>query len=234
MVFDRSKLPPLREVVAQHGINASKALGQNFLFDLNITDKIVRGAAIAPEVNVIEIGPGPGGLTRSLLSGAAASVTVVEKDERCIAALEQLQSLSTGRLTIVNGDALEADITTLCDAPRAIVANLPYNIATELLVGWLDAIYSNPQAIQSMTLMFQKEVADRIISAPSCKAYGRISILAQWLCKAQRLFDLPPSAFSPAPKVTSTVLHFIPRDRPLAPANKALLEKVVQDAALFP
>ncbi|MCB1784121.1 MAG: 16S rRNA (adenine(1518)-N(6)/adenine(1519)-N(6))-dimethyltransferase RsmA [Alphaproteobacteria bacterium] len=210
-------LPPLRDVIAAHGLSAQKALGQNFLLDLNVTAKIVRLAeqARGPDgfagVHVIEIGPGPGGLTRALVKSGARGVSAVEFDRRAVDALQGLEAAAAGRLVIVQGDALETDLTGLCEAPRAIVANLPYNIATPLLLGWLSQVRADPQAFSSMSLMFQKEVAARITAGLGSKAYGRLSVMAQWLCKVGRLMDLPPSAFTPPPKVVSSVVHFMPR-----------------------
>lgn len=204
-------LPPLRDVIARHGLWAEKKLGQNFLLDGNITDKIARIAGDVSGVNMFEVGPGPGGLTRSLLRAGARSVIAVEYDARAVGALQELQDAVPGRLRVVHGDALETDLTALADAPRAIVANLPYNIATPLLIGWLRQIHADPGAYHSMTLMFQREVADRITAPVSSKAYGRLAVLCQWLCAARRVFDIPGSAFVPPPKVTSSVVHFTPR-----------------------
>lgn len=210
-------LPPLRDVIAEHDLRAQKSLGQNFLLDINITDKIVRlasqmrGESGFDGVCVFEVGPGPGGLTRSLLKTGAGHVCAIEFDRRAVAALASLKKAAVGRLEIVSADALETDLTSLGDAPRAIVANLPYNIATPLLIGWLGKIRGDVQAFSSMSLMFQKEVADRILARPGTKAYGRLAVISQWLCQCRRLVDLPPSAFTPAPKVMSSVVHFTPR-----------------------
>lgn len=231
MPFDVAALPPLREVVERFGLNAQKSLGQNFLFDRNLTDKIVRSAQVRDGVHVLEIGPGPGGLTRSLLGSPAAAVIAIEKDERCVVALQELQSAAQGRLQVHNADALKTDLVALAPAPRMLVANLPYNVATELLFSWLDIIHlQGPSAFDSLTLMFQKEVAERIAAKPGSKAYGRLSIVAQWLCDVQLMFDIPPAAFRPVPKVTSTVIRIVPRAQPLAIAQKPMLEKVVQAA----
>lgn len=208
---DIESLPPLREIIAAHNLRAEKKLGQNFLLDLNLTDKIVRGAGGLSGMNVIEIGPGPGGLTRSLLKTEAVSVTALEFDPRAIEALQSLQAAANGRLTLMQQDALTADLTALVPAPRAIVANLPYNIATPLLIGWLAQIRNDAGAYNSMTLMFQKEVAERITARPGTKAYGRLSILAGWLCETKKVMDLPPGAFTPPPKISSSVVRFIPR-----------------------
>ncbi len=216
-------LPPLREVIARHGLAARKSLGQNFLLDLNLTARIARTAAPLEQVNVIEIGPGPGGLTRALLLAGAGHVTAIERDARCVAALAELAEAFPGRLSIVAGDALELDPATLVPAPRKIVANLPYNIATPLLLSWL----GNAAAYQSLTLMFQKEVAQRLAAAPRSKAYGRLSVMTQWLCEVRALFDIPAKAFVPPPKVTSSVLRLTPRAAPLAPCRRDDLERVL-------
>jgi 16S rRNA (adenine1518-N6/adenine1519-N6)-dimethyltransferase len=219
-------LPPLRDVIARHELWAEKKLGQNFLLDGNITDKIARACGDLSGTHVFEIGPGPGGLTRSLLRAGAGHVTAVEFDPRAVTALQELAEAADGRLSILQGDALETDLTTLSDAPRAIVANLPYNIATPLLIGWLRQLREQPGSYSAMTLMFQREVADRIIAPPGGKAYGRLSVLVQWLCRAKRVFDIPPSAFVPPPKVTSSVVRFeplpLPPDAPALPAVEAL------------
>lgn len=204
-------LPPLKDVIARHQLSAHKSLGQNFLLDLNITDKIVRLAGDIEGLTVCEVGPGPGGLTRSILMAGAERVLAVEFDMRAVMALKELQDASEGRLNIIHGDALEADFTMLAESPRAIIANLPYNIATPLLVRWLRQIRHVSNAYRSMTLMFQKEVAERITSGPGCRAYGRLSILAGWLCDAQIVYTLPPGAFTPPPKVESCVVHFRPK-----------------------
>ena len=217
-----NNLPPLRDVINDHGLRADKALGQNFLLDQNITDKIVRYAddvcgGLAGK-HVIEIGPGPGGLTRSLLRSDAASVTAVEFDPRAITALEHLKNAADGRLEIVQGDAMKIDLRTLTEAPRVIVANLPYNIATPLLLGWLKNLYDDPGCFDGFVLMFQKEVAQRIAARVNEDAYGRLSVIANWMCETKKLFDLSPAAFTPPPKVTSSVVALVPRmqeaDRP--------------------
>jgi 16S rRNA (adenine1518-N6/adenine1519-N6)-dimethyltransferase len=219
-------LPPLRDVIAAHSLRAEKALGQNFLLDQNLTDKIARQVDAIANKNVIEIGPGPGGLTRSLLRAGAKSVTAIEFDPRAVAALQDLSGRAQGRLRVIHADALQTNVLDMCEGPRVIVANLPYNIATPLLTGWLAQIRRSAGAYDEMILMFQKEVAERIVAAPSTKAYGRISILAQWLCETKKLFDLPPSAFTPPPKVTSSVVRFRPRaleaDAPPIEAVEAL------------
>lgn len=203
-------LPPLREIIAAHELRAKKSLGQNFLLDSNITDKIARTAGIQGR-HVIEVGPGPGGLTRSLLDAGAEKVTVIEVDDRIIPILSEYQSAyGSNHLEIIHADALELDVTAL-GHDITIVANLPYNIATPLLIHWLKTIYNKPGCLAAMTLMFQREVGQRIIASPGNKHYGRLAILAQWLCNCSRAFDLPPSAFTPPPKVTSSVIQFHPR-----------------------
>jgi 16S rRNA (adenine1518-N6/adenine1519-N6)-dimethyltransferase len=219
-------LPPLREVIERYGLMAKKSLGQNFLLDLNLTAKIARAAGNLNGKNVIEIGPGPGGLTRALLLEGAKHVTAIERDERCIAALRELAAAFPGRLTIIEGDALATDIPSLVAAPRKIVANLPYNIATPLLLRWLD----QARSYDSLTLMFQKEVAERLAAAPDSGAYGRLSVIAQFLCDVHLAFDIPPQAFVPPPKVTSTVVQLIPRAEPLAACDKGKLERVTAAA----
>ncbi len=218
-------LPPLREVIARYGLGADKSLGQHFLFDLNLCARIARTAGDLTRGTTIEIGPGPGGLTRALLA-AGAQVIAIEKDTRCLELLGELGSTYPGRLEIVPGDALRIDAHTLGAAPRRIVANLPYNVATELLLGWLEHI----TAFESLTLMFQREVALRIAAEPGSKAYGRLSIMTQWLCEAHLAFDINPRAFTPPPQVDSTVVSLIPRAAPLAPANRATLERVTAAA----
>jgi 16S rRNA (adenine1518-N6/adenine1519-N6)-dimethyltransferase len=200
-------LPPLREVIRRHGLSARKSLGQNFLLDLNLTGRIARAAGPLAGCNVVEIGPGPGGLTRALLAEGAAEVCAVERDERCLAVLEEIAAAYPGRLRIVAGDAMEIDPADLVSAPRKIVANLPYNIATALLVRWLPRIAD----FVDLTLMFQKEVAERLVAQPRSHAYGRLSVLTQLLARPKLLFDVPPRAFVPAPKVTSTVVRIAPR-----------------------
>jgi 16S rRNA (adenine1518-N6/adenine1519-N6)-dimethyltransferase len=223
-------LPPLREVIARHDLGARKSLGQHFLLDLNLTGRIARAAPALSQGCVIEVGPGPGGLTRALLAEGAARVIAVEKDRRCLDALAELAEAYPGRLEVVEGDALALDLTQLGAAPRQIVSNLPYNISTALLVAWLTALADNPQAFSALTLMFQKEVAERLVAAPRSRAYGRLSVLTQWLCHTRPLFDIPPRAFTPPPKVTSSMLSIRPRERPLAPARLEILEKVTAAA----
>ena len=223
-------LPPLREVIAQHGLRAEKSLGQNFLLDQNITDKIVRHVALSEDLNVFEIGPGPGGLTRSLLKGGAKSVIAVEYDERAVTALSDLENAADGRLKIVQQDALSFDLREEAPVPRAIVANLPYNIATPLLLGWLEHIAQDHTAYKSMTLMFQKEVAERIVARANTKAYGRLSVMSQWLCDVKILFDLPASAFTPAPKVKSSIVQFKPKDHVEPQPPFKVMEKILAEA----
>ncbi len=202
-------LPPLREIIARHGLSARKELGQNFLFDLNLTGRIARAAGDLADTTVIEIGPGPGGLTRALLQAGAKKVIAIERDERVLPALAEIGIASGGRLDVVSGDALEIDYAGLADGPAGIVANLPYNIATPLLIGWLSAPW--PPFFNSLTLMFQKEVAERICARPGSKAYGRLGVLAGWRTEARLLFDISRSAFTPPPKVTSSVVHLVPK-----------------------
>ena len=221
-----ASLPPLRDVIARHGLAARRSLGQHFLLDLNLTGRIARAAGDLSQGTVIEIGPGPGGLTRALLENGAAQVVAVERDERCRPVLEEIAAAFPGRLNFMMADALAVEIAALGPAPRRIVANLPYNVSTALLLRWLAGIDS----IASLTLMFQKEVADRLTAAPRSKDYGRLSVLVQWLCEVRRLFDISPRAFTPPPKVTSTVLQLTPRGRPLHPAEKATLERVTAAA----
>ena len=222
-------LPPLREVIRQHGLVARKSLGQNFLFDLNLTARIARAAGELAGVTVLEVGPGPGGLTRALLALGAARVIAVERDERAIAALQEIAALYPDRLDIVTADALSFDPRErLPPGPVRIVANLPYNIATALLVKWL-CIEPWPPWYDCAVLMFQREVAERIVAASGSKSYGRLSVLAQWRCNTRILFDVNPSAFVPPPKVTSSMVRFVPRPEPL-PCDRRLLENVTQAA----
>jgi len=203
-------LPPLREVIAEHGLRAKKELGQNFLLDLNLTARIARTAGPLEGVTVIEVGPGPGGLTRAPLAEGARKVVAIERDDRALPALEQIAAAYPGRLEILAGDALEVDYRGLAEGPTRIVANLPYNIATPLLVGWLTA-EPWPPFFESLTLMFQKEVAERIVAQPGGKAFGRLGVLAGWRTEARIAFHLSPQAFTPPPKVTSSVVHLRPR-----------------------
>ena len=219
-------LPPLRSVVERDGLLARKSLGQHFLFDLNLTRRIALAAGDLSTGTVVEVGPGPGGLTRALLSSGAADIVVIERDPRFAPALEEIAAHFPGRLRIVMADALEVDIATIGAAPRRIVANLPYNVGTRLLVGWL----SQPASFASLTLMLQKEVVERIVAAPGSEAYGRLSVAAQWRWQARRLFDVPPAAFVPPPQVVSAIVGLVPRSAPLAPADPVWLERVVAAA----
>ncbi|KRS17869.1 16S rRNA (adenine(1518)-N(6)/adenine(1519)-N(6))-dimethyltransferase RsmA [Roseovarius indicus] len=222
-------LPPLREVIATHGLSARKALGQNFLLDLNLTAKIARAAGDLAGSDVLEIGPGPGGLTRGLLAEGARKVLAVEKDSRCIPALEEIAAACPGRLQIIEGDALEVDPLAHLTPPIRIAANLPYNVGTELLVRWLTP-KDWPPFWESLTLMFQREVAERIVAQPGGKAYGRLAVLAQWRCDARIVMSLPPGAFSPPPKVSSAVVHLTALPAPRYPANPKILQDVVARA----
>ncbi|MEM9058871.1 MAG: 16S rRNA (adenine(1518)-N(6)/adenine(1519)-N(6))-dimethyltransferase RsmA [Pseudomonadota bacterium] len=206
-------LPPLREVIARHGLSARKALGQNFLLDLNLTAKIARASGPLAGAEVVEIGPGPGGLTRALLAEGAAKVTVVELDPRCLDALDEISRHYPGRLTVLEGDAMKIDLAEHVGPEARIVGNLPYNVGTALLTGWLTS-KPWPPWWQSLTLLFQKEVAQRITAQPGSKAYGRLSVLAQWRSTARTVFDIPPQAFTPAPKVTSALVHLRPAAQP--------------------
>ena len=222
-------LPPLRDVIRRHGLAAKKSLGQNFLFDLNLAARIARAAGPLEGATVFEVGPGPGGLTRALLALGAARVIAVERDDRAIAALQEIAALYPERLDIVAADALTFDpAPRLQHGPARIVANLPYNIATVLLVSWL-GIEPWPPWYDCAVLMFQREVAERIVAQPGSKNYGRLSVLAQWRCEARIMFDVNASAFVPPPKVTSSIVRLVPRAAPL-PCDRALLEKVTQAA----
>lgn len=222
-------LPPLREVIATHGLSAKKALGQNFLLDLNLTAKIARTAGDLGSCDVLEVGPGPGGLTRGLLAEGARRVVAIEKDARCLPALEQIAARYPGRLEVINADALALDWSAHLTPPVKVVSNLPYNVGTELLVRWLTPP-AWPPVWQSLTLMFQREVADRIVAQPGSKAYGRLAILAQWRCEARIALTLPPEAFTPPPKVHSAVVHLRALPAPRFPADQAVLERVVAKA----
>ena len=206
-------LPPLREVIARHELAARRSLGQNFLLDLNLTGRIARSAGDLRTLTVIEVGPGPGGLTRALLAEGARKVVAVERDSRAVPALAEISAHYPGRLEVIEGDALATDLSQFADGPTAIVANLPYNIATPLLVRWL-SVEKWPPWYSSMTLMFQREVAERIVAPPGSKDYGRLSVLAQWRTEPRLLFDVGPRAFTPPPKVTSSVVQFTPRAAP--------------------
>lgn len=225
---DTSGLPPLREVINRHGLMAKKTLGQNFLLDLNLTLRIARTAGALDDVTVFEVGPGPGGLTRALLLAGAKRVVAVERDSRCLAALAELGAAFPGRLEVIEGDALEIDeAAILGGGPAKLCANLPYNIATALLIKWLQRL---PGLFVGFTLMFQKEVAQRIVAPPGSDHYGRLSILVQWLTEARAAFDISPKAFVPPPKITSTVVSLRPRPEPLAPCELRDLEAVTAAA----
>lgn len=222
-------LPPLREVIATHGLSARKALGQNFLLDLNLTAKIARMAGDLSGVDVLEVGPGPGGLTRGLLAEGARRVVAVEKDPRCLPVLAEIEAAYPGKLKVLNADALELDWEAELQAPRKIVANLPYNVGTELLIRWLTPT-SWPPGWDSMTLMFQREVAERIVAVPGSKTYGRLAILSQWRADPAIVMGLPPEAFTPPPKVHSAVVHFTALPAPRFPADARVLTRVVATA----
>ncbi|MCZ4261198.1 dimethyladenosine transferase [Limimaricola soesokkakensis] len=219
-------LPPLREVIETHGLRAKKTLGQNFLLDLNLTARIARAAGDLAGSDILEIGPGPGGLTRGLLAEGARRVLAIEKDARCMPALEEIAARYPGRLQVIEGDALEIDPLAHLTPPIRVAANLPYNVGTELLVRWLTP-KEWPPFWESLTLMFQREVAERIVAAPGSKAYGRLAILAQWRASARIVLDLPPQAFVPAPKVSSAVVHLTALPAPRFPADPAVLSRVV-------
>jgi len=230
-------LPPLREVIRRHALNARKSLGQNFLLDLNLTARIARAGGALAGVTVVEVGPGPGGLTRALLAEGAARVVAIERDERAVAALAEIAARYPGRLDIISGDALDFDPRPHIDAmpgaepgagPARVIANLPYNIATALLVRWL-AAEPWPPWYDALVLMFQREVAERIVATPGSKAYGRLAVLAGWRTEAKILFDVSASAFVPPPKVTSSVVRLVPRAAPL-PCDRAALERVTEAA----
>jgi 16S rRNA (adenine1518-N6/adenine1519-N6)-dimethyltransferase len=226
---DIEDLPPLREVIRHYDLTAKKSLGQNFLLDFNLIGRIARSAGPLAGVDVIEIGPGPGGLTRALLAQGARRVIAIERNRRAIAALEDIAKRNPGRLEIVAGNALEVDPRAFLDgAPARVVANLPYNIASALLVSWL-TVEPWPPWYDRLVLMFQREVAERIVAAPGRKAYGRLSVLAGWRSQSRVLFDVPRTAFVPPPKVTSSLVCLIPRQKPL-PCDRHALERVTQSA----
>jgi len=225
-----SNFPSTRALVDKYELRAARALGQNFLIDTNITNKIARTAAIKAGEHVIEVGPGPASLTRELMQTDAASITAIELDTRCLPLLQEFVDVSDGKLRIIHGDAMKIDIQFEVQTPRVIVANLPYNVATPLLIGWLKMIGEDSTSITRMTLMFQKEVAERICASPNTKNYGRLSIITQWLCDVEYNFDVPPTAFLPAPKVTSAIVTLTAREKPLYDADFATLEKVVAAA----
>jgi len=226
IVQSLNDLPPLRDVIAQYDLMAKKSLGQHFLCDLNLTRRIAECAGDLKGRTVFEIGPGPGGLTRALLGTEATQVIAIEKDPRCIAALSKLTEVAVGRLQVIEGDALKTDLPTLAPSPRAIVANLPYNIGSELLLRWLHQI----DAFESMTLMFQSEVVDRLIAAPNSKTYGRLSVITQFCCDATRVLDIPARAFTPPPKVDSSVVHLTPRKNRPTDITLGTLEKITAAA----
>jgi 16S rRNA (adenine1518-N6/adenine1519-N6)-dimethyltransferase len=222
-------LPPLREVIRTHDLQARKSMGQNFLLDLNLTAKIARQAGDMTACDVLEIGPGPGGLTRGLLAEGARHVLAIEKDRRCLPALAKIEAAYPGRLTVIEGDALDIDPRASLTPPIRVAANLPYNVGTELLVRWLTPP-DWPPFWQSLTLMFQREVAERIVAEPGSKAYGRLAILAQWRSDARIVMSLPPEAFTPPPKVSSAVVHLAALPAPRYPADAAILSRVVAAA----
>lgn len=219
-------LPPLSEVIQTHGLAAKKSLGQNFLLDLNLTAKIARQAGDLSDCDVLEIGPGPGGLTRGLLAEGARRVLAIEKDPRCLPALDEISQAYPNRLHVIEGDALDIDPLAHLTPPIRVSANLPYNVGTELLVRWLTP-RDWPPFWESLTLMFQREVAQRIVAEPGSKAYGRLAILAQWRADARIVINLPPEAFSPPPKVSSAVVHLTALAEPRYPADAATLNRIV-------
>ncbi len=220
------KLPPLRDVIREHGLGARKSLGQHFLLDANLTQRIARAAGDLTGRHVIEVGPGPGGLTRGILENHPASLHAIERDDRCIAALQPLLAAYPDTFSLINEDALSVVPSKVAPAPRVIIANLPYNISTPLLIGWLDDL----AGLERMVLMFQSEVAERICAEPATSNYGRLAVMVQWLCKARILFNVDRRAFTPPPKVTSTVIELIPREAPLFEAEKSKLEAVTRAA----
>ncbi len=221
-------LPPLREVIATHGLQAKKQLGQNFLLDLNLTARIARASGPLEGVTVIEVGPGPGGLTRALLAGGAKKVIAIERDERALPALAEIAAAYPGRLEVISGDAMETDYAALADGPTRIVANLPYNIGTELLTGWL-TLDPWPPFFESLTLMFQREVAERIVAKPGDKPFGRLGVLCGWRTDAKIMFNVDRNAFTPPPSVTSSVVHLKPKAIEATP-RVARLEEVTRAA----
>lgn len=223
---DLSHLPPLRDVIATHDLAAKKAFGQHFLLDLNVTRRIVREAGDFKDLNVVEVGPGPGGLTRALVESAADQVLAVERDPRFAAALADVIAASAGRLRLVEADALTVDPVDLVPSPRAVVSNLPYNVGTPLLIGWLKRI----SAYRFLALMFQKEVADRIVARPRTSAYGRLAVMSQWLTDCRIIMDLPARAFTPPPKIDSAVVRLVPKVRPDDDPDFATMETLVAAA----
>lgn len=225
-------LPPLRDVIAAHGLAARKGLGQHFLLDLNLTARIARAAGDIAGSTVIEVGPGPGGLTRALLAAGAARVVAIEKDRRCLEALAPLAAAAGGRLALVEGDAIAADEATLVPTatPAWIIANLPYNVSTVLIAKWLAQIAEAPHRYAGLVLLLQKEVADRLTARPRTKAYGRLSVMCQWLCDTTPCFDIGARAFTPPPRVDSTVVRLAPLRSPRAPACFGDMEEVTRAA----
>jgi 16S rRNA (adenine1518-N6/adenine1519-N6)-dimethyltransferase len=226
MVSDTSRFPPLREVIAAHGLDARHSLGQHFLLDGNLTARIVRAAGELDNRHVIEVGPGPGGLTRALLASRAAKIVAIELDRRAVAAMNDLASTTDGRLTVIEADALAVDLPDLVPRPRQIIANLPYNVASPLLVRWL----RQAGVYERMTLMFQREVAERIVAAPGTRAYGRLSVVAGWVCDSHIAVRLPPEAFVPPPKVSSAVVVLTPHAVQPEPALFAAMERLTAAA----
>jgi len=223
------KLPPLREVIAAHGLAPKKSLGQNFLFDLNLTAKIARAAGAEGGGVFYEVGPGPGGLTRALFAEGADKVIAVERDARCLPALEEIAAAWPGKLEVISADAMTLNEADILPPGARVAANLPYNVGTALLIKWLTA-QSWPPVWASLTLMFQKEVAQRIVAQPSTEHYGRLSVLAQWRCTAKILFDVNPHAFVPPPSIISSIVRLEPRSEPLAPCALSDLEKITAAA----
>lgn len=224
-------LPSIREVIDQHGLATKKSLGQHFLTDTNLLAKVVRAAGNLDGMHVIEVGPGPGGLTRAILDSSAAHLTAIEKDARCMAALEPLGAVYPGRFTLLQQDALKAPLANIGNPPRAVIANLPYNVGTQLIVNWLQEVaLHGPGVLAHFTVMLQKEVAERMVAQPGDDAYGRLSVLLYQFCDATMMFDVPPGAFSPPPKVMSSVLHAKILDKPREDVPLKLLEQVVASA----
>jgi 16S rRNA (adenine1518-N6/adenine1519-N6)-dimethyltransferase len=223
---DLDDLPPLRDVADRHGLRARRSLGQNFLFDENLLERIAAAAGDLRGREVIEIGPGPGGLTRALLRAGAQHITALEKDSRCIAALQELTQAADGRLSVIEADALTTDYATLTGTPPVIAGNLPFNIATEVLMQLLESGVT----VERMLLMFQREVGHRIAAQPGNRSYGRMSVLVQWMCTVDSCFDVPPQAFVPPPKVSASVLRIVPRPAPLYPASRTCLGAVTRAA----
>jgi 16S rRNA (adenine1518-N6/adenine1519-N6)-dimethyltransferase len=225
-IVNTPDLPSLRDVIASHGLSARKSLGQHFLLDMNLTRRIAQSAGDLSHGTVIEIGPGPGGLTRAILESGAAHVVAIERDHRAVAIAQELAQYYPGRLEVIDGDAMKVDIATLGQTPRRIIANLPYNISTPLLIQWLSRI----DAFASITVMLQKEVVDRLAAAPGTSDYGRLSVIAQWLCDVEPLFNVDRRAFTPPPAVTSTVVRLTPKASPLPAGSYKALETVTAAA----